>query len=121
MRAPFKCDPCSVIVLRRLAMRGGFHRWRGLISILGNLTPSVSVGIGSPMEEGCSLSGCGDTCGGQERGVARHDFSLFGSDLGVGGLKMIEHLSWSSLYLILSHQCVYAKSLMQCLSSRPST
>jgi hypothetical protein len=69
MRAPFKCDPGSVIVLRRLAMRGGFHRWRGLISILGNLTPSVSVGIGSPMEEGCFLlSGCGDTCGGQVRG-----------------------------------------------------
>ena len=52
MRAPFKCDPGSVIVLRRLATRGGFHRWRGLISILGNLTPSVSAGIGSPMEEG---------------------------------------------------------------------
>ena len=80
MRAPFKCDPGSVIVLRRLAMRGGFHRWRGLISILGNLTPSVSVGIGSPME-GCFLSGCGDTCGGQERGGTTFLFSS--SDIGV--------------------------------------
>jgi hypothetical protein len=35
MRAPFKCDPGSVIVLRRLAMRGGFHRWRGLSRIFG--------------------------------------------------------------------------------------
>jgi hypothetical protein len=61
-------------------MRVGFHRWRGLTSILGNLTPSVSVGIGSPMEEGCSLSGCGDTSGGQVRGGTTLLFSS--SDIG---------------------------------------
>ena len=30
-------------------------------------------------------------------GEGWHDFILFGSVLGVGGLKMIEHLSWPSV------------------------